>query len=320
MRNINSEVIIILCSYLCVGEDTKPFETVEWSKIAEILMENSLTPKDLIDMKREDLEKYFSSEVAQRILTLFKRSGSITFEIQKLKENGIEIVTRADENYPRILKRKLKKNCPPLFYYVGDISLCNKKSIGIVGSRNCDKDDEEFTKNLVKKIIDNNYAIVSGGARGIDSIASETALENNGIIIEYLSDSLLKKIKKRNIINAIRNKQLLLLSSSKPDAGFNVGMAMARNKYIYSQSEATIVIKSDYKKGGSWNGAVEAMKKGYCKVVCRENENSKGNIELINNGAMGVSSDWNLEFEKATLKEEKIEKKVDTSKQLDLFS
>ena len=309
MRNINSEVIIILCSYLCVGEDTKPFETVEWSKIAEILMENSLTPKDLTDMKREDLEKYFSSEVAQRILTLFKRSGSITFEIQKLKENGIEIVTRADENYPRILKRKLKKNCPPLFYYVGDISLCNKKSIGIVGSRNCDKDDEEFTKNLVKKIIDNNYAI-----------ASETALENNGIIIEYLSDSLLKKIKKKNIINAIRNKQLLLLSSSKPDAGFNVGMAMARNKYIYSQSEATIVIKSDYKKGGSWNGAVEAMKKGYCKVVCRENENSKGNIELINNGAMGVSSDWNLEFEKATLKEEKIEKKVDTSKQLDLFS
>lgn len=320
MRNINSEVIIILCSYLCLGEEIKPFETVEWSKIAEILLENKLTPKDLTGMKKEELMKYFSLETSQRILKLFERSGSITFEIQKLKENGIEIVTRADENYPRILKRKLKKNCPPLFYYVGDISLCNKKSIGIVGSRNSDKNDEEFTQTLVKKIVEKNYAIVSGGARGIDSIASEAVLKNNGIVIEYLADSLLKKIKKKNVIDAIRNKQLLLLSSSKPDAGFNVGMAMARNKYIYSQSEATVVIKTDYKKGGSWNGAVEAMKKGYCAVICRKNENSKGNIELISNGAMEIDENWNLEFEKKELKEEVVRKKIDTSKQLDLFS
>lgn len=55
MKNINSEVIIILCSYLCVGEDVKPFETTEWSRIAEILIENQLTPKDLVDMKKEEL-------------------------------------------------------------------------------------------------------------------------------------------------------------------------------------------------------------------------------------------------------------------------
>ena len=104
MKNINSEVIIILCSYLCVGEDVKPFETTEWSRIAEILIENQLTPKDLVDMKKEELLKYFSEEIVERMLRLFKRSGSIAFEIQKLKENGIDIITRADTTYPKILK------------------------------------------------------------------------------------------------------------------------------------------------------------------------------------------------------------------------
>lgn len=319
MKNINSEVIIILCSYLCVGEDVKPFETTEWSRIAEILIENQLTPKDLVDMKKEELLKYFSEEIVERMLRLFKRSGSIAFEIQKLKENGIDIITRADATYPKILKRKLKKNCPPLFYCVGDINLCNKKMIGIVGSRNCNEADEAFSKALVKKIIAKNYAVVSGGAKGIDSIALESVLENDGVMIEYLSDSLLKKIKKKNIIEAIRNKKLLLLSSSKPDAGFNVGMAMARNKYIYAQSDATVVVKCDYKKGGSWTGAIEAIKKGYCTVVCKEDESSKGNVELIKSGAKGINLDWEVDFEVVKVKEEKVEK-IDNSKQLDLFS
>lgn len=303
MKNQNSEAIIILCSHLCVGKDVKPFEPSEWSKLADKLIVNNLTPMDLVNMNIEELNKYFSSEEAERILRLVERSTSLFFEVNKLRESGVEIVTRADSRYPKILKRKLKKSCPPLFYYIGDLEICNKKAIGIVGSRNIDEDDEKFTRDLVKKINDNGYAIVSGGARGIDSVSVEASLKNNCYGIEYVADSLLKKIRKKDTIDAIRKGKLLILSASKPDAGFNVGMAMGRNKFIYAQSEATIAIKSDYKKGGTWTGAIDALKKGYCTVLCRYNPNSKGNIGLIDNGAIAIDENWNCEFEKQSLKE-----------------
>lgn len=49
---------------------------------------------------------------------------------------------------------------------------------------------------------------------------------------------------------------------AKPDAGFNAGIAMQRNKYIYVQSEATVVVKSDYNKGGHMGRRVGSAEKG----------------------------------------------------------
>ena len=77
MKNQNSEAIIILCSHLCVGKDVKPFEPSEWSKLADKLIVNNLTPMDLVNMDIEELNKYFSSKEAERILRLVERSTSL---------------------------------------------------------------------------------------------------------------------------------------------------------------------------------------------------------------------------------------------------
>ena len=38
------------------------------------------------------------------------------------------------------------------------------------------------------------------------------------------------------------------MSVAKPDAAFHVGFAMMRNRYIYAQSEATVVVRADLTK------------------------------------------------------------------------
>ena len=85
---------------------------------------------------------------------------------------------------------------------------------------------------------------------------------------------------------------MLVLSLAKPDAGFNVGFAMARNKFIYINSVGTVAVKSDYKKGGTWAGAAEAIKKGYCPVLCRDRKGYRGNEELIKLGAVPIDDTW----------------------------
>lgn len=308
--NDNSMAIIILCSHLCVGEDVKPFEPAEWSKLADRLLKINLTPSDLLSLNKEGLKNHFSIHEIDRIIKLSNRSASISFELSKYAEQGIKIVTRADNEYPKMIKSRLGKNCPPLFYYIGDLSICNKKSIGFVGSRKIDEADIKFTKGIVLKVTKSGYAVVSGGAKGVDSISVETAIENNGYAIEYVADSLIRKAKMKNVIQAIRKNRLVILSLAKPDAGFNAGIAMGRNKFIYTQSEATLVVRSEYNKGGTWSGANESLKKDYCKVLCWDNNEYAGNKAIIKNGAIAINENWNCEIPLSD----------DTAEQLSLFN
>ncbi len=290
----NSMAIIILCSYLCVGDDVKPFEPNEWTKFADKLLANNLQPYDILSFSSDDFSYIFdyNSEEIKRIQRLIDRSASLIFEIEKYRNMGIDIITRADAKYPKKLKNQLGKSCPPLFYFAGNIELVDKKMIGFVGSRSVEKDDELFTQKIVSTITSNGYSVVSGGAKGIDSFSSKSAIDSGYFCVEYISDSLVKKIRSKENINAIQKKQLLILSVTKPDAGFNAGIAMMRNRFIYAQSEGTVVVKADYKKGGTWNGALDNIKHQFCPTFCWKNDKYKGNMEIINNGAVAIDENW----------------------------
>lgn len=291
----NANAIITLCSRLCVGEDVIPLEPAEWTKLARQLFDLNLQPEDLFGFSRRDLidRVGLPPELAERILRLIARNASLIFELEQLENTGIFVVTRADHDYPAALKKKLGSQCPPLFYYAGDLSLANLPLIGYVGSRTVSDQDVAFTRLTVAKTAAKGYGVVSGGAKGVDSASEESALEAGAPVVEYLSDSMLRKLRSAQITKAIRNKQLLLLSVTRPDAGFNVGMAMMRNRYIYAQSAGTVIVRSDYQKGGTWAGAVENLKFGWCKTVCWDHKAYKGNQELIRLGAIGIGEDWN---------------------------
>ena len=292
MDTENGKIITTLCSHLCVTEGIQPLEPKEWSDLATKLRINNLEPKDLAKLGEKDFKNIFDfdDKKIKRITNLINRSGSLAFEIESLNKIGIKIVTRASKNYPLKLKNTLGKNCPPLFYYAGDLSLLNNPFIGFVGSRNISEKDTNFVQEIVSDCIKNNYSIVTGGAKGIDSEATNTALRKNGCVVEFLSDSLIRKIKKTEIINKIRERKLLLLSVAKPDAPFNTGMAMQRNKYIYAQSIATFVVKSDYEVGGTWNGAIENLKNKWTIGCCWENPAHIGNKALISKGFVPCKS------------------------------
>ncbi len=101
---------------------------------------------------------------------------------------------------------------------------------------------------------------------------------------------------------------------AKPDAGFNTGIAMMRNKYIYAQSDATVVIKADYNKGGTWNGAVENLKKGWSLPLCRNHLAYPGNKALIEQGAVPIDEDWDGDVEALGK-----ERKNETAEQISVF-
>ncbi len=289
--------IIALCSQIGTTNKLKPLENKEWATVAENLIKHQKTPKDLFDFSKKDFTSIlniFDGKEIERYQMLLARSTSLAFELENLNKYGIKIVTRASELYPKRIKKLLGQQSPPLFYYAGSLDLLNKKYIGFVGSRNVKEPDIKKLKNLVNHALTHGYGIVSGGAKGVDGIATAESLSNGGYAVEFLADSMIRKIKDHNYSRYIREKKLLLLSAVKPDAGFNTGNAMQRNKYIYTQSVATTVIKSNYNQGGTWYGAVENLRKGWVREFCLKNENCLGNNELIRRGAIPIDDNFNF--------------------------
>ena len=124
----------------------------------------------------------------------------------------------------------------------------------------------------------------------------------------------MRKLRNAKSLQAVQQGKLLLLSVVKPDAGFNTGTAMMRNRYIYVQSEATVVIKSDYNKGGTWSGANENLRNHWALTLCRNHLSYPGNKALIEKGAIPVDDDWDGSIQPFIEKE-----KEESVQQLSLF-
>ena len=332
--NKDSQAILILCSNLCVGEGINPLKPSEWRRLARLIFDNGLTPGSLLDMNTDLFisELGLDADYSNRLERLIGRSASLFFEVSKYENMGISIITRADAGYPQRIKKKLGDSCPPYFFYAGDLSLLKKRGVGFVGSRALVEADIDFETSLVKKVIKGRYAVISGGARGADTISENVAISHGGYMIEFLPNSMLHKLQKSETIKAVQKGRLLLLSVPNPDAGFTVGNAMSNNKYIYAQADAVIAIKS-FERGGTWSGVVEGLKHKYCPIFCWDNSDYKDNLELIEKGAIPIGEEWSVkDVEKASKKlseerydcekvgQDKLELELETGRQLSLFN
>jgi predicted Rossmann fold nucleotide-binding protein DprA/Smf involved in DNA uptake len=132
--------------------------------------------------------------------------------------------------------------------------------------------------------------VISGGARGTDRLAMQAALDGDGRVAGVLADALTRTAADPEVRRAVGDGQLCLVTPYAPEAPFNAGNAMGRNKLIYALAEVTFVVATDEGKGGTWTGATEALKKGYGAVAVWTGEGAgRGNKALVDLGGVPVS-------------------------------
>lgn len=286
-----TKAILLFTSYFGKesNKNLKPLSILEWNRFAHWLKMKSMSPEDVL-LHDVGIISDFSDKTitTERLYALLERKSSLAIALDKWSKAGVWILNRGDKNYPKLIKDKLRDNAPPIFFGIGNVDLLNKKYIGVVGSRDTNDQELNDTKRLALSITKNSYGIVSGAAKGVDESAMIGALEGNGYSLGYVADSLIKKSTSSLFRQYIINEKLCLVSPFNPEAGFNVGNAMSRNKLVYTQSDATIVMKSDV-KGGTWEGAKENLKKKWVPIWVVDN-NANGNNGLVKMGAKKLSS------------------------------
>lgn len=282
----NTQAILMLTAPLIAGRGTASPDLLspgEYKRLARHLRGIQHQPADLVSPDAVEVLRACQPVIDEsRLQRLLGRGFLLSQVIERWQARAIWVVSRADPEYPRRLKVRLREDAPAVLYGCGDMSLLETGGLAVVGSRHVEDTLIDYTKSVGRLAARAGRTIVSGGAKGIDQAAMRGALEAGGKVSGVLADSLEKTTMNREHRNLLLDGQLVLISPYDPSAGFNVGNAMQRNKLIYALADTSLVVSSDFNKGGTWAGAIEQLDKlKFVPVYVRSTGGSSSGLDAL---------------------------------------
>jgi predicted Rossmann fold nucleotide-binding protein DprA/Smf involved in DNA uptake len=322
----DTQAILLLCASFGQNRqiEPQPLTLSEYNSLTDWLRENQMRPADLLESTaKEQLEKITLNKLnPERLSALLERGMMLSLAVEKWTNQGLWVLGRSDINYPKRLKQRLRHSAPAILYGVGNIELLSLGGLAILGSRDVDDKILGYTRRVAQNSAVQDMQVISGGARGVDQAAMLGVLDAGGTSVGVLADSLTKAAVNSKYRSSIQEGRLTLVSSYDPEAGFNTGNAMGRNKYIYALADYALVVSSSFGKGGTWAGAVEALSRlqDIPVFVKLEGDVSEGNQQLHNQGAKSFPAEpWNDSLRELLTKAaswiEPIQIKVETTTQ-----
>ena len=294
----DAQAILLLTAPLLVGGGgrrpagghvkRKPLTLREYNSLAAELQRRGLAPGALLDdgVPIPDIAR--SSRLdPDRIAGLFGRGYALARALERWEKRGIWVLTRADNLYPQLLRERMGRKRPPVFYGCGNPALLDRGGLAVVGSRSVADDVAVFAEEVGALCASSGVPIVSGGAKGVDQAAMRGATDAGGCAVGILANNLARAVLVRANRDAIMQGRLVLVSPYDPAARFFVGHAMARNRLIYGLADSALVVNSDLGHGGTWTGAKEQLGKlKYVQVHVRNRgRTSEGLVGLMEHGA-----------------------------------
>ena len=257
-----------------------------------------LTPQD-----RRKLFEYFGSSQAVYAESLLKvqrvlgkrRTLHPEFVEEAKKINdfingcGIEVLRFDDVNFPLQLSRI--DDCPFMIFLRGNKTLLSYRMAAIVGTRNPSDIGKEVTRTMVQTLKVYDYAVISGLAKGIDSIAHKSAVELKLPTIGILGcgiDMIYPKESRELAVNMI-DEGNLLVSEYPPGSRPHKWHFPERNRLIAALSSVVLLSQAPSVHSGTIITAHRAIDYGKTLGIYLPSDDKKddfcGNIAFLNDEA-----------------------------------
>ena len=220
---------------------------------------------------------------------------------QELKEKSINVISVFDKNFP-ITNVKLKNSEKPFFFaYKGDITLLNNvdRNVAVIGFLTPTNEIVEREQKVVKSLTKKGLNIVSGLAKGCDTVAHSESVKNNAKTVAFLPSTIENIYPKENIdlANEIVNNGGLIISEyvSEPKNIYESVKRFIERDRLQALFSKAVVLISSFRKGEGDSGSRHAFEKAkqYGKkrlVMYRETDAN----ELI----FGLNKDYVIQGEK----------------------
>ncbi len=199
------------------------------------------------------------------------------------------VLSAVCEGYPARWIEVLGSSAPPVVWVEGVQGALDAPSVAVVGVRRTDPPVEARAARLGALVASSGRCLCSGGASGVDLAAEGAAVSAGGAVVEILPCGL-SWAKGRFGLRGSESGRVLRVSPWHPRQPFGGDLAMRRNALVYALGERAIVVRARYREGGTWNGAVAALRrKGHRVVVFDEGDPASRALMAL--GAVGCRTE-----------------------------
>ena len=199
----------------------------------------------------------------------------------------IKIITIEDEYYPDQLKRI--KNPPRQLYVLGNEKLLSGPNFAIIGSRNSTNYGEKQAMRFAKELSLGSFNIVSGMAKGIDSVAHRGCMSVGGNTIAVLGSGFNNIYPAINIplFHEILEKGGVVITEYPPNVRASYQNFPARNRIVSGLCKGVLVIEAAYRSGTSITAkCAETQRRDvFCIPSSVDSNKGVGTARLIVKGA-----------------------------------
>lgn len=242
------------------------------------------------------IQEYFELPVTEqmRFLGIKSEKQAVYFErmlseAARIEETclakNISVVHKNSPDYPPRLRDI--PDAPFLLYRLGryDPSI---PYVAVVGTRNATPEAAEINRHFSRELVSYGVGIVSGMAKGHDTIAQKTALDYNGTTVAVLGTGIDVPYPEENAdfysLLALRGA---IFSEYPPGTGYHGGHFPRRNRIISGLADAVLVVQAPKGSGALYTAqyAAEQKREAYFIPASPIDPAYAGSTRFLANGA-----------------------------------
>jgi DNA processing protein len=218
-------------------------------RIRQALLERFGSPREVFAAGADQLRGVsgVGAKTTHQILAA-KELIDVEGEIALCRENNVDILTDADEAFPRMLREI--HDPPSVLFVKGQLKKQDAMAVGIVGTRHATQYGLRQAKRLAASLARAGVTIVSGLARGVDAAAHRGALEAGGRTIGVLASGVMNIYPpEHDKLAAEVTDSGALVSEAPPNAQPLAGMFPQRNRLISGLSLGVVIVEAAERSG-----------------------------------------------------------------------
>ncbi|MDO6497333.1 DNA-processing protein DprA [Photobacterium sanguinicancri] len=188
------------------------------------------------------------------------------------------IISKMDNDYPDTLK--VIPDAPPILFCAGNLTLLKKPIITVIGTREPTGHGEIIASRVTSWFTQKGWVIASGLAKGIDTIAHTSCLNNDGETISVLAHGLEKiyPAENKGLASKITDKKGLLITEYKYNSYVGKANFVERDRIQAAIAKAVVLVQSDV-TGGSLHASRASIEYGRYLIFLGQSKTDISNQE-----------------------------------------
>lgn len=220
-------------------------------------------PEEIFDSPPDALKKYVSEEAIAK-MRAHNSESYIDAMLDKLRTRGIDFICRGDDDYPDSFEEVSDIIVPPeVIFLRGARELPGKRALGVVGTRSSTAEGERIAHDFAREFAEYDITTVTGMALGIDSAATQGALDGGGRVVGVLGCGVDVPYPADNqtLVKRMLDNGGTLMSEYLPGTQPNPFYFPIRNRVIAAMCKGSLIIQAP-RRSGALNTATHALNCG----------------------------------------------------------